>query len=30
LSGYDNQELQQLANELLRLYIERGIELNAV
>jgi hypothetical protein len=29
-SGYDNEELQQLANELLRLCIERGVELNAV
>jgi hypothetical protein len=29
-SSYDNQELQQLASELLRLCIERGIELNAV
>ncbi len=30
LLGYDNQELQQLANELLRLFVERGVELNAV
>jgi hypothetical protein len=29
-SSYDKQELQQLASELLRLCIERGIELNAV
>jgi hypothetical protein len=29
-SGYDNEELQQLANELLRLCVERGVELNAV
>jgi hypothetical protein len=29
-SGYDNQELQQLASELLRLCVERGVELNAV
>jgi hypothetical protein len=28
--GYVNRELQQLANELLRLCVERGVELNAV
>jgi hypothetical protein len=29
-SGYDNDELQQMANELLRLCVERGVELNSV